>query len=133
ERPDLAADPALAHNDGRVKQVILLAAAIEEWTRQSHLNEVLASLNEGGIPAGKIYDASDIANDPHYKARDMLLPAHLPDGTPVILPGIVPKLLSTPGRVRHEAPELGQHTGEVLSELGINANQIITLKAKGIV
>lgn len=133
DRPDLAADPALAHNDGRVKQVEMLDAAIGEWTSQRSLQEVLASLNEGGIPAGKIYDAADIANDPHYKARDMLLPAQLSDGTPVTLPGIVPKLLSTPGSVRHAAPELGQHTEEVLSELGIDAKQRMVLKEKGAV
>ncbi|GKN26954.1 CaiB/BaiF CoA transferase family protein (plasmid) [Klebsiella pneumoniae] len=131
ERPDLAAEPALAHNDGRVKQVEMLDAAIGEWTSQRNLQEVLASLNEGGIPAGKIYDAADIANDPHYKARDMLLSAQLPDGTPVTLPGIVPKLLSTPGSVRHAAPELGQHTEEVLTELGIDAKQRMMLKEKG--
>ena len=133
ERPDLANDPALLHNDGRVKQVVMLDAAIGEWTRQRNLQQVLTALNEGGIPAGKIYDAADIANDPHYKARDMLLPAQLPDGTPVTLPGIVPKLLSTPGTVRHAAPELGQHTDEVLSELGIAPAQRMILKQKGVV
>lgn len=133
ERPDLANDPALLHNDGRVKQVVMLDAAIGEWTRQRNLQQVLTALNEGGIPAGKIYDAADIANDPHYKARDMLLPAQLPDGTPVTLPGIVPKLLSTPGTVRHAAPELGQHNDEVLSELGIAPAQRMILKQKGVV
>ncbi|MFB4357970.1 CaiB/BaiF CoA-transferase family protein [Pantoea sp. BS_4] len=133
ERPDLAADTALAHNDGRVKQVEMLDAAIEEWTHQRTLQEVLTSLNESGIPAGKIYDAADIANDPHYKARDMLLSAKLPDGKPVILPGVIPKLLSTPGSVRHAAPELGQHTQVVLSELGIDAEQCIILREKGVI
>lgn len=132
-RHDLAADPALAHNDGRVKQVEILDAAIGEWTSQRNLQDVLAALNGGGIPAGKIYDAADIANDPHYQAREMLLAAQLPDGTPVTLPGIVPKLMSTPGSVRHPAPTLGQHTEEVLSELGMSAERQQVLKARGTV
>lgn len=132
-RHDLAADPALAHNDGRVKQVEILDAAIGEWTSQRNLQDVLAALNGGGIPAGKIYDAADIANDPHYQAREMLLAAQLPDGTPVTLPGIVPKLMSTPGSVRHPAPTLGQHTEEVLSELGMSAERQQALKARGTV
>lgn len=132
-RPDLAADPALAHNDGRVRQVDMLDAAISDWTSQHSLTEVLASLHEGGIPAGKIYDAADIANDPHYQARDMLLKEQLPDGTSVLLPGIVPKLLSTPGTLRSCAPELGEHTEEVLMELGMSEEDIERLKLKGTV
>lgn len=132
-RPDLATDPALAHNDGRVEQVEMLDAAIGEWTSQRNLQDVLAALNGGGIPAGKIYDAADIANDPHYQAREMLLSAQLPDGTPVTLPGIVPKLMSTPGSIRYPAPTLGQHTEEVLSELGMSAERQQVLKARGTV
>lgn len=132
-RPDLASDPALAHNDGRVRQVDMLDAAISDWTSQHSLTEVLASLHEGGIPAGKIYDAADIANDPHYQARDMLLKEQLPDGTSVLLPGIVPKLLSTPGTLRSCAPELGEHTEEVLMELGMSEEDIERLKLKGTV
>ncbi|WP_277977955.1 CaiB/BaiF CoA transferase family protein [Pantoea endophytica] len=131
ERPDLANDPSLAHNDGRVKQVEMLDAAISEWTSSRSLASVLASLTEGGIPAGKIYDAADIANDPHYQARDMLLKANLPDGTPVTLPGVVPKLLSTPGTVRTQAPQLGEHTAEILAELGFTASDVAHLQSKG--
>jgi len=132
-RSDLATDPALAHNDGRVAQVEKLDAAISEWTTNYNLHEVLASLHEGGIPAGKIYDASDIARDPHYQARDMLLQGTLSDGTPVTLPGIVPKLLSTPGSVRTPAPALGEHTDEVLDELGIEQSIRHQWRARGII
>jgi len=133
ERPDLAADPALAHNDGRVKQVELIDAAISAWAASLDLDEVLAKLTAERIPAGKIYDAADIASDPHYKARDMLLETRLDDGTPVTLPGIVPKLGSTPGGVSRPAPTLGQHTDEVLEQLGIDAEQRAQWRARGLI
>jgi len=133
ERPDLAADPALAHNDGRVKQVELIDAAISAWAASLELEEVLAKLTAERIPAGKIYDAADIASDPHYKARDMLLETRLDDGTPVTLPGIVPKLGSTPGGVSRPAPTLGQHTDEVLEQLGIDAEQRAQWRARGLI
>ncbi|MCX9044461.1 MULTISPECIES: CaiB/BaiF CoA transferase family protein [Enterobacteriaceae] len=132
-RPDLAANPTFAHNDGRARHANLLDAAISQWAEKFTLTEVLASLHEGGIPAGKIYDASDIASDPHYQARDMLLVDTLDDGTPVTLPGIVPKLMSTPGNVRTRAPQLGANTDEVLAELGFDDATRRDLRARGII
>ncbi|GAB0062661.1 CoA transferase [Pseudomonas syringae] len=120
-RMDLASDPELQHNDGRVRHVARIDAAISTWTAERPMDEVLASLNEARIPAGKIYDAADIASDPHYQARDMLLQGTLDDGTPVTLPGIVPKLQATPGQVTSSAPTLGQHTDAVLKAHGIDA------------
>jgi formyl-CoA transferase len=105
-RPDLGHDPALAQNDGRVKQVERIDAAIGEWTARHSLEDVLAALNEAKIPAGSIYDVADIAADPHYKTRQMIVDTELPDGTPVQVPGIVPKLSETPGAIAHPAPAL---------------------------
>jgi formyl-CoA transferase len=133
QRADLADDPALAHNDGRVRQVEVIDAAISSWTAERDLDEVLTILTEARIPAGKIYDAADIANDPHYRARDMLLDSQLDDGTPVTLPGIVPKLSRTPGSVSRPAPTLGQHTDEVLAELGIDAASRTEWRRRGII
>ncbi|SAL36156.1 L-carnitine dehydratase/bile acid-inducible protein F [Caballeronia terrestris] len=132
-RPDLADDPALARNDGRVQNVARLDAAIGAWTHRHTLDEVLVALNEARIPAGKIYDVADIAADPHYRARDMILDAHLPDGTPVQLPGIVPKLSETPGEVRTAAPTLGEHTDQVLDSLGIDIETRGAWRARGII
>lgn len=132
-RMDLAADPALAQNDGRVQQVQRIDAAISEWTARLSLDEVLSILTEARIPAGKIYNAADIAQDPHYLAREMLLDSHLPDGTPVTLPGIVPKLGTTPGQVTRPAPTLGQHTADILGELGISAAQQSDWRQRGII
>jgi formyl-CoA transferase len=133
ERPDLAADPELAQNDGRVANVERLDAAIGAWTAQHSLDDVLARLNEARIPAGKIYDIADIAADPHYRARDMILDSTLDDGTPVQLPGVLPKLNATPGTVRTRAPALGEHTDEVLASLGLDDAQRASLRERGVI
>jgi crotonobetainyl-CoA:carnitine CoA-transferase CaiB-like acyl-CoA transferase len=133
DRLDLAHDPELEQNDGRVRHVARIDAAISAWTAERSLDEVLSALNDARIPAGKIYDAADIAVDPHYQARDMLLPSSLEDGTPVTLPGIVPKLLSTPGQVRTKAPRLGEHTEEVLAAHGFDEQTRIDWRARGII
>jgi formyl-CoA transferase len=133
ERPDLGDDPALAQNDGRVANVERIDAAISAWTEQRSLNEVLAHLNEARIPAGKIYDVADIAADPHYRAREMIVDSTLADGTPVQVPGVLPKLNATPGTIRTLAPELGQHTDEVLATLGLDDAKRAALRERGII
>jgi formyl-CoA transferase len=132
-RDDLATEPALQNNAGRVKQVDMLDHAISQWTAQRELDDVLRILNENQIPAGKIYDVADIAQDPHYRAREMILDSVLPDGTVIKLPGIVPKLSETPGEVRSVAPSLGQHTDEVLSSLGIEESRLQAWRERGII
>ncbi|WDZ96177.1 CaiB/BaiF CoA-transferase family protein [Herbaspirillum sp. WKF16] len=132
-RADLADDPALEHNDGRVRQVALLDAAIAGWTSAHPIAEVLAALEQAGVPAGRIYSVADIVADPHYQARDMILQSRLPDGVEVKMPGIVPKLSDTPGQVRWQGPALGQHTGEILAGLGLDEADIARLRAQGVV
>ena len=133
ERPDLGDDPALAQNDGRVANVERIDTAISAWTEQRSLDEVLAHLNEARIPAGKIYDVADIAADPHYRAREIIVDSTLADGTPVQVPGVLPKLNATPGTIRTLAPELGQHTDEVLATLGLDDAKRAALRARGII
>lgn len=133
EREDLGADPALADNAGRVARVAELDAAIGVWTRGRSVSEVLDAMDEAGVPAGRIYSVEDIATDPHYQARDMLQEVLLDDGDSLLIPGVVPKLSSTPGKHRRNAPVLGQDTDEVLREIGLTSEQIQSLRDKGIV
>lgn len=133
ERPDLGSDPALAQNDGRVAQVERIDVAIGEWCARRSLDEVLATLNEARIPAGRIYDVADIAADPHYQAREMIVEDTLPDGTPVSVPGIVPKLNATPGVIEHSAPTLGEHTDAVLESIGVDAATRDAWRARGVI
>ena len=132
-REDLGADPALADNAGRVARVEELDAAIEAWTLQRPVAEVLDVLGRVKVPAGKVYTARDIAEDPHYRARDMLLKQRTRDGHELEVPGVVPKLLGTPGRVRHAAPRLGDDTDAVLRELGISDDDIAALRGRKVV
>jgi formyl-CoA transferase len=116
-RADLAADPALADNTGRVKRVDEIDAAIGAFTATRTVEEVLAVLDAAKVPAGRIYTAADIAHDPHYAARGMLETVTLEDGSKLTVPGFVPKLSRTPGGHRRNAPALGQDTEAVLAAL----------------
>ncbi|WP_248323220.1 CaiB/BaiF CoA-transferase family protein [Caballeronia sp. Sq4a] len=132
-RPDLADDPALAHNDGRVRQSAMLDEAIGAWTQHHAMNDVLAALEDADVPSGRIYSVADIIGDAHYQARDMLLQASLPGGVSVKMPGIVPKLSDSPGEVRWQGPALGEHTQSVLASLGFDESDVQRLRAKGAV
>jgi crotonobetainyl-CoA:carnitine CoA-transferase CaiB-like acyl-CoA transferase len=132
-RPDLAQREDLAHNDGRAPQSEMLDAAITYWTSAHPIAHVLDVLDAAEVPSGRIYSAADIVADPHYQARDMLLDATLPGGTPVKMPGIVPKLSDTPGQVNWQGPALGQHTDEVLHGLGFDEADIQRFRQAGVV
>ncbi len=132
-RPDLAADPALADNAGRVARVQEIDAAIGQWTAVRTVADVLAALEQASVPAGRIYTVADIAADPHYQARAMLQTVQMDDGSSLAVPGIVPKLSRTPGSHRRNAPSLGQDTDAVLAELGISAAQAAALRERGVI
>jgi len=132
-RDDLGNDPTLADNAGRVARVVELDAAIEAWTQSRTVADVLKVLGEAKVPAGRVYTAKDIAEDPHYRARDMILKQVTRDGHEIEVPGIVPKLSATPGSVRSSAPRLGDDTDAVLTELGLAAEAIAALRARNVV
>ncbi|RYF43299.1 MAG: CoA transferase [Comamonadaceae bacterium] len=132
-RADLAADPALAHNAGRVARVDEIDAAIGAWTAQRKVDEVLAVLEQAAVPAGRIYTVADIATDPHYRARGMLQEVVMDDGSRLGVPGVVPRLSLTPGGHRRNAPALGQDTEAVLREVGLTSAQIQALRERGVI
>lgn len=131
-RDDLGQDPALADNVGRVKRVAEIDAAIGAWTAARTVAEVLDVLNAAQVPAGRIYTARDIADDPHYRARGMIEAVTTADGLTLEVPGIVPKLSRTPGAITRRAPTLGEDTEAVLREVGLSDDQLAALKARGL-
>jgi formyl-CoA transferase len=132
-RGDLGGRPDLASNQGRVKAAAELDQAIGDWTERHTVTDALAQMGAASVPAGRIYDIADIAADPHYRARDMILKQGTRQGFDVEVPGIVPKLLSTPGAIRSPAPLLGEHTRGILEGLGFTAEQQAQLKAEGVI
>ncbi len=137
-REDLANDPLLATNEGRVARAAEIDDAISAWTSDHDVDEVVRALDAAACPAGPIYSAADILADPHFAERGMLLEhqAAMRDGTKrtVAFPGVVPKLAEQPGQVTALGPELGADTDHVLTELlHLDDATVARLRADGIV
>lgn len=132
-RDDLGQAPDLADNAGRVARVAEIDVAIGAWTQPRTVQQVMDALAAARVPVGKVYTAKDIAEDPHYRAREMILAQTTRDGDRVEVPGIVPKLSATPGTVRSSAPHVGDDTDAVLRGMGLSDAQIAALRAKGII
>jgi len=132
-REDLANNPEMQHNDGRVVHTDTIDQAITDWTMQHSIDEVLDQLEVADVPSSKIYTAKDIYEDPHYQAREMIERHEMPDGAPIDIPGVVPKLSETPGGTRWLGPTLGEHTHSILDALGYSAADIANLETDGII
>ena len=131
-RDDLGNDPQLENNDGRVKRVAELDQAIGEWAKTLSTTKALEVLDAVAVPAGRIYTVADIANDPHYKARENIQTIQMQDGSKVDVPGVIPKLSRTPGSIKTLAPDIGQNTDEILKSIGLTDDQVVSLKERGI-
>ncbi|WP_374400064.1 CaiB/BaiF CoA transferase family protein [Niveibacterium sp.] len=130
-RSDLAEDPALAGNAGRSARADEIYAAIDAWVGAHDVAEVLDVLTRAEVPATKVYSIADIFRDAQYAARGMLEEATLPDGAPLHVPGVVPRLTGSPGATDWLGPRLGEHTDAVLGGLGLGAESIAALRASG--
>ena len=132
DRPDLADDPRFVHNDGRAQHAELIDSAIGEWTARLSRDEVLEALKTARVPSGYPYTAADIVADPHYLARQMIEQT-LTFAGPLKVPGVLPKLSRTPGRIGQGGPHLGEHTEDILAGLGLSEAQRQGLRERGII
>ncbi|MFN5233374.1 MAG: CaiB/BaiF CoA transferase family protein [Burkholderiaceae bacterium] len=131
-REDMATDPQLANNAGRVPRTQEIDDAIQAWCSSQRIDTALAALQAADVPVSKIYSVRDMMQDPQFLARQMFEQHLFKDGTPVKLPAVTPKLSETPGGTRWIGPELGEHTDEVLASLGYSAEQIAALREDGV-
>ncbi|MCL5046344.1 MAG: CoA transferase [Actinobacteria bacterium] len=132
-RPEVADDPRYANNKLRIKNVSELDEMIGAWVKTKTMDEALDALNQASVPAGPVYNIQDIANDPHYQAREMILTVNTPVG-PLKMPGIVPKMSATPGKVEWSGPALGANAEEILGKyIGISEEELAELRAKEVV
>jgi len=130
---EMANNPDYADNTGRVKHVAYIDKIIGQWTILHGVEDVLQVLEHARVPAGKIYTAADIARDPHFSARQMIMSETQNDGTELQVPGIVPKLSRTPGQLLRKAPKIGQDNLKVLRDIGITEEQIQIMYQQGII
>ncbi len=133
--PEWTADGApYSTFEGRGAAQAELDDAIARWAQARPTAEVLRIMDEGGVPAGRIYTAAEIARDPHYAARDMVISVPEPglQGEAVPMQGVVPKLSETPGRITRGGPLLGEHNEEVWGGL-VGADRLAELRRLGVV
>jgi len=127
-RADMASDPQLERNDGRVPRTEEIDRAIQAWCSGKTIDDALAILQAADVPVGKIYSVRDMMSDPQFLARNMFEQHAFADGTPIKLPAVTPKLSETPGGTKWIGPELGQHNAEILRSLGYDDAQIAQLR-----
>jgi formyl-CoA transferase len=132
-RSDLGDDPALERNEGRVRVAQQIDDAIQSWCEQHPIDDALGALKAADVPVSRIYSVADMFSDPQYAARAMIEPQALPDGTPIRMPAVVPKLSATPGETRWLGPRLGEHTDEILRDLGYQEPDIATMRRDGVI
>jgi formyl-CoA transferase len=132
-RPDLAEDPALARNEGRVRRTQEIDDAIQAWCGERSIDEALSILQAADVPASRIYSVADMVEDAQFAARNMIEQQQLADGTPLKVPAVVPKLSATPGGTAWLGPRLGEHTDEILMRLGHDQAAIDALRRDGVI
>ncbi|MEE4451647.1 CoA transferase [Novosphingobium resinovorum] len=129
-QPELATDPRYATHVARGENLRELDAIIAEWTRTLTVDELEAKMIEFSVPAGKIYRAPEMLEDPHFAAREALVDVEHPQWGSFKMQNAFPKLSDTPSSVRRRAPlEIGQDNAEVYGELlGMSEADIAALK-----
>jgi formyl-CoA transferase len=132
-RSDLAADPRYATHAARGVNQTELDVVIADWTRARALPDLLALLEEKGVPCGRVYRAPEMLSDPQFQAREAVVTVEHPVFGPIRMQNAFPKLSENPGEVRWPGPALGEHTEAVLSTIGYDAEAVRDLRERGVV
>ena len=134
QRPELADDPRYRGSAGRIERADELEALLAEWVAAHDFAELERCLDAANVPFGGIYTAADIPGDPHYAARENLITVPDDELGEVTMPGVIPKLAATPGRVTHAGPALGAHNAEIYGGLlGRPQEELERLRAEGVI
>lgn len=131
--PEMAEDPRMANNPGRVEHEAEIDKALADWCAANSASEILSILEEAKVPSGPIYNVEDMMADPHFQARGLFEQVEI-NGKPLKIPAITPKLTETPGKTDWPGPEVGSHNNEIMKDvLGLSQAELDELKSKGIV
>ncbi|MEO7793214.1 MAG: CoA transferase, partial [Thermoanaerobaculia bacterium] len=130
---DLAADPELGGNPGRLRRQVEIDEAIAAWTRTQPADALVDRLVAVAVPASTIYTVADMFADPHYRARGLFESVEVA-GRALLLPAMLPRLAATPGATDWAGPEVGAHNEEIFcGELGLTPRELAELRGRGIV
>jgi crotonobetainyl-CoA:carnitine CoA-transferase CaiB-like acyl-CoA transferase len=133
-REDLLDDPHCASDIARADHHQLINEIMSGWTAQRTTADAIAQLEQARIPCGPIYDLDEVLADPQVQARELLQHVAYPGAAkPVPIANTPVRLSETPGAVRHRAPTLGEHTDEVLRELGFASEEVAAFRAAGVI
>ena len=133
-QPTLADHPDYATHRARGDNQQAIDDLVAAWTRQHDAQHVVDILADAGVPAGLVYRAPDMLEDPHFQARESIVEVPDHHGRPLPMHNVFPRLSATPGRVREVGPALGEHTEQVLTGwLGLAPEALDTLRADGVI
>ncbi|TDX29442.1 formyl-CoA transferase/succinyl-CoA--D-citramalate CoA-transferase [Modicisalibacter xianhensis] len=133
-QPTLADHPDYATHRARGEHQQAIDDVVAGWTRQHDADDIVAWLAEAGVPAGLVYRAPEMLDDPHFQAREAIVEVADRHGRPLPMQNVFPRLSATPGRVRHVGPALGEHTEAVLREwLALDETGIAALRDSGVI
>nr|WP_255670010.1 CoA transferase [Aeromicrobium wangtongii] len=133
-RPELATDERYATHGARGANMDELDTLIAQWSRELGADELLERLHAGGVPAGRIFRASDMLADEHFAAREAIIRVAHPELGPIAMQNVAPRLSRTPGAVRRVGPELGEHNEAIYQGLlGLSDDELSSLRADGVI
>ena len=131
--PEMAKDPRMANNAGRVAHEKIIDQALADWCASKDADDILALLEQARVPGGPIYNVEDMVADPHFNARGLFEQVEI-NGKPLKIPAILPKLERTPGRTDWPGAAVGSHTDHVLRELlQLDEEKIQSLRSEGVI
>lgn len=134
DRKDMLEDDRYYTNAVRLKHDGDVQEIVSTWIKQFTQAEISEKLDSYGVPVSPILTIEDIFNDPQYKARENIVEVEHPRLGRIKVPGVIPKFSKTPGSIRMRAPELGEHSEDILTnELGFSAEEVAALKEEGVI
>jgi crotonobetainyl-CoA:carnitine CoA-transferase CaiB-like acyl-CoA transferase len=132
-RPELTEEPWFASGGERAKHADVLDEAVASWVARHDRDEVVRAFEEAQAAVAPIYDVRDVVADPQFQALGSLVRVPDPELGSVLMQNVLFRLSETPGRITGAGPALGQHTEQVLAEIGIDADQVAELRRQGAV
>jgi len=131
--PQMANDPALSNNAGRVKHETKIDNALAKWCASLSSNQVIDILEQARVPCGPIYNVEDMFNDPHFNQRGLFEQVEI-DGKALKIPAIMPKLADTPGKTDWPGGEVGSHNNQILGQLlNLDEGKLAELRQQGVI